>query len=318
MRPFVFAALGFAAALTVRATILDPQAAARREQRLGENVLLSPGVPVLEIATMEHPHGWADIVWLGIVQELARPFDGGEAAWDRTIGLGEIATDLDRKYLTVYHSTAIHLSVFAKRVEASDRLLQKGWKNLPGAWQLPFVLGYNAYFLRGEPGLASDWFLKASREAGAPRFLPALAGRLRHQAGDEQGAIALLEILVEQLEGPAREDAMYRLIALKSEARLRLFDEACERYRQERGELPKSGEMLKRLGYVDAPPNDLFGASVEFLEEAGCTAVTDKIKFRESQAKERLRNKAPSDAEARTGTVTATTTKGNQTGHDDD
>ena len=51
--------------------------------------------------------------------------------------------------ISVYYASAIHLLVYGKRSDAVDRLLAKGAKELPTRWEIPFLLGYNAYFLKG-------------------------------------------------------------------------------------------------------------------------------------------------------------------------
>jgi len=299
--PLAVAAGAFAVALGLRVAIVDRQAGVRRETRLDEDVLKSPGRSVLRVATMEHRHGWADLVWLGIVQELARPFDPGaadlsanEASWDRIERWSELATDLDEKYLTVYHSAAVHLSIYARRARASDAILQKGRREIPRDFRLPFMLGYNAYFLHADGEKASEYFLAAADLPGAPAYLHSLAGRLRAQAGDEEGAILMLEMLLadESLQERVRENIEYRLVALKSEPRLRLFDAGCEKFRQEHGRLPESGEELRAKGYVDAAPADLFGASIVFEDYKGCLAITDQIPVREAEARRRLGSRA--------------------------
>jgi len=45
---------------------------------------------------------------------------------------------------------AICLTIYGKRVDESDAVLLKGRKHLPARWELPFVLGFNAYFARSD------------------------------------------------------------------------------------------------------------------------------------------------------------------------
>ena len=280
--------LCIASTIVCRISAVDWQFQQRQAVYIDSDVLQSPGRPVLKLATMEHPFGWADVVWLQIVQELARPLEGGKATWSRVDRWAHIVTDLDPLYMTVYHAAAIYLSVFANEVDASDALAKKGWAAIPQAWQLPFLLGYNAYFVRGDPIAASEWFLQASRIDGSPRYLPALAGRALSHGGDERGAIALLEIMIPQLEGPARTDAEQRLAMLESEPRLSAYDAACKRFKAEKGHAPKDGQALREAGYIDAPAEDLLGYPIEFSDEEECLAVTELIRVREHIARARV------------------------------
>jgi len=274
-------------AVTARFAGVDQHFQARQQTYADDDVLESPGPDALRMATIEHPLAWSDLVWLALVQELARPLEGGTLSWSRVFRWAHIATDLDPKYMVIYHAGAIYLSVYSNKVDESDSLAQKGWKHLPEAWQLPFLLGYNAYFVRGDPVPASEWFIEASKVPGSPHYLPALAGRVRYHSGDHSGAIALLEVMIPQLEGPARTDAESRLAMLKSEQLLAHFDKGCERFLAETGSYPKDGAELAKRGYVRAAPEDLLGNPIMFDADS-CTAITEVIKVREGVAQRRV------------------------------
>lgn len=282
------AILALGAALALRLRIIDPQAERRSAQRSDEDFLSSPGPDILRIATFEHRLAWADVMWLGIVQELAKPFEGTEGSWDRVQRWSNIAVDLDPRYLTVYHTVAIHLSVYAKRVEPSNHLLLKGRAALPEAWEIPFVLGYNAYFLASDADAGADWMAIAAKLPGSPRHLAPLAGRMKFQAGNEQEAIEMLEMMLESTpEGPTRDAIQERLLLLRSEARLRLFDDGCRLYHAKHGRVPADGETLVREGLVRAPPFDLLGGPIERFDD-DCLAHTPNTNVREETAKKRI------------------------------
>jgi hypothetical protein len=285
-RFLVLIILFWAGSLSVRALALDEQYRSRLAQRPDSDVLRSPGVPVLHLVSLEHRLAAADVTWLAIVQEIGRAEFVTDAGWDRVERWSEIATDLDRLYFTVYHSTGVTLSVWAKRLEASNRILTKGAAELPQRWELLLVLGYNAYFVAGDAALGSDFMRRASQIEDSPRFLAALAGRMRYHAGDEEGAIELLEELIPQMEGLAREDAESRLKLLLTERRLRRFDDACALFKINRGALPASGREVVDAGLIDEPPQDYFGGEISFDDR--CIARTKMAKVREFEAKMRV------------------------------
>lgn len=274
------------AATGLRLAVVDPLASLRREIRLGDDVLSSPGPDVLGVASMEHRIGWSDVVWLELVQELGKFIEGTEASYDRVQRWANIAVDLDPRYFVVYYASAIHLIVYGKRAAAADQLLAKGRKVLPAAWELPFLLGYNAYFLHAEPRRAAQFWQEAVALPGTPHFLPSLAARARFQAGDENGSIAILEEMLSHLEGPHRTDAELRLKLLKSEFILRRYDEACRRFLAEKGVRPRDGRELHAEGFVSDPPLDLLESAIEIDEK--CRARTRHIRVREDEAKGRL------------------------------
>ena len=287
MRPLAVAVVAFGCAASMRLMLLDQQHADRQTRQIDEDVLSSPGPAVLNIVALEHPHGWSDLVWLTLVQELGRGDQTTRAAWDRVWRWADIATDLDAKYFSVYYASAVQLSAYGRLTKESDYIAEKGYRHLNDKFALPMLVGYNAYFLRGDAERASDFFLEASRVKGAPNFLAALAGRVRFHAGDERGAIALLEIFVEQTVGPQREDALFRLKSLRSEQRLDLFDVACQQFVERTGAHPTTGEQLVQAGLLDAPPFDEHESPITF-DGQSCEALTKKIKIRERTARDRM------------------------------
>lgn len=280
----------YLASLAIRVELVDPQSGARRLQKVDRSFLASPGPAVLHAASFGHALAFADILWLAVVQELGKAPAADSPAWDRVERWSHIATDLDARYFNPYHASAIQLAIYGKRVEASDKLLLKGWKAMPREWQFPFTLGYNAYFIRADPSLAADYMLAASQIAGAPSYLPALVGRMRYHAGDEGGALALLEMLIPTLEGPAQRDAEERLAMLKSERTLQKYDEACQRYRAEHGVLPTDAEALRQWAGIPETPYDELGYPIELHDD--CVSLTKIIRVREAKAKERVGSEA--------------------------
>ena len=258
--------------------------------------LESPGPAAVQVAAFQHPLAAADLFWLGMVQEIGVAVAGGTPSYQMLRRWAHIATDLDRRYLTIYYAVAVNLTVYARDADASDELLVKGMTNIPDTWQLPFLLGYNAYFMHGDSEGAARHWLKAAESPRHPRFLVALAARAKYQAGDQFGAVALLEEMIPHMEGPAREDAELRLKAFRSEPILIAYDEACRRYREAHGALPPDAATLRAEGLVDLPPEDLYGAAIEL--DGDCRARTKYIKVREDEAAQRVGDGGAAGSEA--------------------
>jgi hypothetical protein len=285
--PLVVAAGTFSAAALFRVAVVDEQAAVRRAQmRMDDDVLRSPGPDTLSLAAMEQAPMWADILWLQIVQELGKPAEGARASWDRVQRWSNIAVDLDEKYYTIYYAAAIQLITYANRGLAADDLLMKGRKALPNRWELPFLLGYTAYFLHGDATSAAEWWEEATRLPESPHFMPSLAARARYQAGDELGSIAMLESMLESLEGTHRLDAEIRLKLLKTEPRLRAYDDACKVFQSKQGRLPRDGQELYAAGLVTEEPFDLLGDPITIDND--CRARSKYIIIREDEARQRI------------------------------
>lgn len=288
---FTFA-LALAAALAVRVFTIDPSFETRTERQDTTNRVSAPP-SAQKVLSLEHPLAAADAIWLSLVQEYGKAIEGEQPNDDRILLWTDAITNLDPKYLTVYYTVGVNLTVYSRRSEDSDRILAKGRAALPDAWQLPFMMGYNAYFLRGDPEPASRLWAHAATLPKAPAFLLSLAARARYQTGDEQGAEQMLVSMMPFLSGPAREDAKLRLQAFRSEPILQEYDRACEAYLAEHGERPESGAVLHQAGLAKSPPYDLFDQPITLDED--CRARTKYITVREDEAKDYIgQHEAPS------------------------
>lgn len=286
------ALVAFAGAHYLQTEVLDPNFAARSRREVPDLVLRSPGERTLQIATFEHRLGAADLQWLDVVQRIGVATSSSTAPeWSHIAAGCDRVTDLDPLYEGVYDTCGIVLVTAAHRVGASNQILLKGEKRLPGAWRLPFMLGYNSFFEEGDPSRAAQYMAKAALN-GAPPFVGSFAGRLRFASGDLSGALELLDNLIPNLEGRAKEDAIWRRDALRSEPKLARFDEACLRWQKDFGEVPETGLQLLEAGYVRELPQDEFGSPIVF--GGTCEARTAEIRAR------RLRKPPHSESQLQT------------------
>ena len=283
-RLFVLTGL-FLAIVTLRFVRIDDDYVRRRRESDVRDLIRSPGRDSMRALSLQHPLAWADLFWLSAVQEIGRFIEKKDPEVARLKNWAQLATDLDPRYYQVYYGVAVNLTVYNKDAEGSDKLLRKGRKNITHRWELPFLLGYNAYFLRGDLRTASELWKEAAYMPGVPRFVPSLAARSRFQAGDEKEAEGLLLTMLEHLDGEHKRDAMIRLKILRSEPILRAYDEACRRYFEENGHKPDSADALRVAGYVRHPAKDLFGNPIEI--DTNCRARTEIITVREDEAVER-------------------------------
>ena len=236
------------------------------------------------------------------MQELGRFIEKHEPRVVRLKTWAQLATDLDPRYHQAYYGVAINLTVYNKDAEGSDRLLKKGRKNLPHKWQYPFMLGYNAYFLKADLREASRLWTEAAYMPDVPRFVPSLAARSRFQAGDEKQAEELLLTMMEHLQGQHKEDAIIRLKIIRSEPILRAYDKACQTYLERTGTMPVSANELRLAGLVSYPAQDLFESPITLDEK--CRARTDYIFVREDEAVRRAGSKGKKAAPKNSQTST--------------
>lgn len=280
---WVLAGASLLAAHELRSRALDPAYEARTTRESFADQLESPGPTVLALVAAEHGLAWADLLWLSIVQETGRAATNREIRGGFLRRWADVATDLDPRYYQVYYGTAVNLTAYLEDADGSDALLEKGRRHID-QWTLPFLRGYNEYFLRADPEAAAQLWEAATHMPGSPHYLAALASRARYQAGEPDAAERMLEDLIEVLDGLAQRTAMDRLKAFRSEKILLQYDAACEAYLAAEGSRPPSAKALHDAGYLtpDVPLEDAFGAAIELDDD--CVARSESMTVREFEA----------------------------------
>ena len=248
----------------------------------------SPGKPIIRLMSFEQPLAAADLIWLDMVQTFSQR---DVELWRHVDRQADIATDFDPHYFTIYHSAAVLLGVWGHRVDASDQILRKGQAALPQRWELSMLLGYNAYFIRGQAAEAADHMRRAAAIPGAPRFLGALSGRMRSHGGSIEDGVAFLDALIPSLEGVAQSDAVERRLLLLSELILLEYDDACQSFRIATGLKTADPMALYLMRWTSRPPNDLMGFAIKFDDD--CFARTQLTMVREFEARKRAGQDAP-------------------------
>lgn len=275
------AVVAFAMATALRRGLLDASYEKRSVLDEDVRVLASPGSTTMALLGMEHNLGVAELTWLALVGELSKTSDPV-----RVEQLAYLSSDLDPKYEIVYWAAAVGLAD-SYEFDASDRVAKRGVEALPDVWRFQFLLGYNAYFGHADAKAASEFWRNASHQADAPKYMAALAARALFHAGAERSAEQMLVDMIPLLPERQREDAIMRLAVLRSEYRFRRFDEACERFFQERGHYPLHAEELRVRGYVDEPPFDFLESPIKF-DDGTCVSRSELVFVREAEAAKRI------------------------------
>lgn len=173
------------------------------------DTLLLPRPGVLRLLSLGHPEMASDLV-----AARANVYFGTQLATRgdqrRLAQALETAVDLDPRFhrlylrgaaMLVYNGQAFSVDALTQ----ANHLLERGEREFPGDWELPFQRGFNLLFelpkLTGEDDpRVPDWRQRgvdALRQAatldGAPPWLPNLAARLLTKEGGEELAIRNLE-----------------------------------------------------------------------------------------------------------------------------
>lgn len=218
-----------------------------------------PSGEQLKPAFLGYHHLGADVLWLQLLQVLGKKRNTiNEYEW--IYHTMDVITTLDPQYDYVYYVGGVVLTSLANRVDLSNQLLEKGFKEDPTEWSIPFLLGYNHYFILGDASKAAEYIANAARLPGGPAYLPGLASRMYAEANNPDTALQFLEALWRQTQDERmREVVAKRAKEVMSERDIRLLESAVQQYRKVRGQYPSTLYELMFNGEIAQLPQDPFG-----------------------------------------------------------
>ncbi|MDK2743639.1 MAG: hypothetical protein H8K03_02005 [Nitrospira sp.] len=223
----------------------------------------------LKPALLGYHHLGADLLWLRLLQVWGKKKNtDNEYEW--IYHALDVITTLDPRYAYAYYVGGVALTNYANRPDLSNRLLEKGHRENPGEWNLPFLLGYNHYFALGDATTGAEYIGRAARTPGAPDFLPGLATRMHAESGNPEVALQFLEALwKENPDLVVREKLETRAKEVMIERDLRILERAIEQYRIKHQVFPRVLVDLVSEGYLDRVPHEPFGGSYLFDAQTG-------------------------------------------------
>jgi len=244
----------------------------RRSDRVGEKIEELAKLPrgeILRPALLGYQDLGADILWLRTLQVLGKKKNStDEYVW--LYHAMDVITTLDPLYAYVYYVGGLVLTDLAGRVDLSNRLLEKGHAANPGEWNLPFLLGYNCYFVLGDSAKGAEYIGRAAKIQGAPGFLPGLATRMYAESENPDVALQFLEAMWrENPDIATREKLDERAKEIIIERDLQALEFAREAYRSQQGRLPKSLDDLVISGQIRQIPDEPFGGMYNLDAQTG-------------------------------------------------
>ena len=243
-----------------------------------EELAQLPRGEYLKPAMLGYHHLGADVLWLRLLQVLGKKNStADEYAW--IYHALDIVTTLDPQYAYAYYVGGVALTNLAERVDLSNRLLEKGHRENPNEWNLPFLLGYNHYFVLGDPAKGAEYIDRAARIPGGPAFLPGLSTRMYAEAGNPDVALAFLDALWKETSDPhMRAELANRAKEVTIERDIRNIEAAVEQYRKKQGRPPAGLQDLTKQGYLTHLPQEPFGGSYQIDSQAGTVTSSSRPK----------------------------------------
>jgi tetratricopeptide (TPR) repeat protein len=223
----------------------------------------------LKVAVLGYDEFAADLIWLKAVQHLGatRPSKGGYFWAYHAV---DVVTDLDPKFLPAYVAAGTILGVWAGLLYESIEILQKGMREHPDIWQLPFYIGYDYFYELCDPARAAPYFQAAARLPGAPSYLPSLATRMTVAGGDPDAALEFLQRLYEQTNDPRLRGALeQKMKEVIMERDIRALQEGVRQYKARHKKNPRTLADLLARGIVPRLPEEPFGGRYELDPSSG-------------------------------------------------
>lgn len=234
-----------------------------------EELARLPRGEYLKPALLGYHHIGADVLWIRLLQVLGKKRNSvDEYEWIyHTL---DVITTLDPQYDYAYYVGGVVLTNLADRVDLSNRLLDKGFKSNPTIWNIPFLLGYNHYFILGDAAKAAEYIAAAARLPGGPAYLPGLATRMYAEANNPDTALQFVEALWRQTQDEGmREVLAQRAKEITVERDIRLLESAAQRYRDKQRHYPNTLSELVINGYLARLPQEPFGGVYELDPKTG-------------------------------------------------
>jgi hypothetical protein len=182
----------------------------------------------------------------------------------------DVITTLDPQYAYAYYAGGSVLVDQANRPDLSNRLLEKGADANPHVWYIPFLLGYNYYFLLADPAKGTEYIMEAARRPDGPSYLPGLATRMAAEAGSPDTALAFLEARLRETQDPqTRESLAERMKEVIIERDIRLLESAVDAYRTQHQIPAATLTDLVAVGILPSLPLEPFGGDYRLDSKTG-------------------------------------------------
>ncbi len=235
---------------------------------LREEVRIVPDTGLIEFVCLDHRGFAADCLFTRVSIHSGSlmwkpPEFGFDSEW--SYKLMDLVTDLDPKYFTAYLFSGMGLIHSFNDAELARPILEKGIKNFPKRWELPFWLGYDHYAYLEDYETATKFLLDAAQKPGAPDGFTALLLTAAKRGGEYEAAKwALLNIMEKTGNKITRKIYRKKLDQIQN---LILLQQASENFRITHNRFPTNLDELVILGFIKSIPQDPIGMTYEWNYE---------------------------------------------------
>ncbi len=242
----------FATAASVAASRME--AAASKPYDVG----IVPGSSTLRWLSLGHPTLVANLLWLRAVQYIGEE-RADDRGWQKLFPLVDTITDLDPKHGYAYQIAGIMLGSKGLPSESSA-ILEKGTRNVPDRYILPYLRAFNAFYYDDDWETAGRFAEISARTPGAPEHVRQNVLAYYVKGRRAGAAEAFLEQTLRETEDPdSRKAVESQLRQARLESALAGLDEAVATWRGRYLAGPLAPWQLVAEGLLPSLPDDPAG-----------------------------------------------------------
>lgn len=231
----------------------------RGRHHLMEELMYFPSGRFVKQAVLGYDHLAADLVWLRAVQYFGQ-HRMTDLKFEYLGHILDILTTLDPQFIHAYTFGALLLTHAAKEPDRAMELLQKGMRENPSDWRLPYITGFIHYVFLRDLRKAGEYFLKASRLPRASEKCLRFASFVYERAGEREVALRLWTELYNSTQNEIEKETALRYIKkLIMQGHIESMEKAIEEYRRVQGTHPSTLEQLVTGGFLKEIPEEPHG-----------------------------------------------------------
>lgn len=225
-----------------------------------------PDGRVVRLASLGQRQLLADAYWLETVQYMGwMTVSGGD--WRALYPLADITTDLDPRFGYAYQVAGSNLAGLGHRYAEADRILEKGMRNVPNRWSLPWTRAVNK-FLYERDFTAAAHYARRAAEVGNRPHLALLAANLS-LVTDDDGEYTAADTILGSAIRMADTDALrveleQRRVKVRTYAVLSRVERAVAAFERRVGRRPLLLEEVVAEGILRDLPADPAGGVVVY------------------------------------------------------
>lgn len=206
----------------------------------------------------------ADLLWIRVVQSVGDLPTRGEG-FKYLREYVDLVTDLDPRYAPAYF-IASHWLVSWQQVDEAIGILEKGRERFRDSgiddyYKFPYYIGLDYFLWKRDKSKAVQYLREAAQVRAGGRDATDVALERLEGAGADTSYTDLLAPIIGEIDDPRERAAIEPLLRHgQLYDMVSVLNPMVERYRAERGRLPRSLDALVEAGWIRGVPPDPYAA----------------------------------------------------------